>query len=65
MTEEPRRPVAATPRDVCTKARREREGVLGLLLPLAVMDRRDAAAVGLLKRRGEGRKGRVSKRRQI
>jgi len=57
MAEEPRRPVAATPRDVCTKARREREGVLGLLL--AIMERRDAAAVGLL-RRSKGRGGRVT-----
>ena len=65
MAEEPRRPVAATPREVWTKARRERDRVLGLVLPLAVMDRRDAAAVGLLKGRGGGRKGRARKRGHI
>lgn len=53
MAEEPRSPVAATPREVWTKARRERDGVLGLLLPLAVMDRREAAAVGLLNEKKE------------
>jgi len=46
--EEPRRPVAATPRDDWTKARRDRESLLD------VIDRRHA--VGLLKRRGRERR---------
>ena len=46
--EEPRRPVAATPRDDWTKARRDRESLL------AFIDRR--RAVGLLKSRGGERR---------